>query len=111
MNMKENPYSKLLEITRKQNKQVENVLIAEVISSVPLTIAVGELQIDGDNIFIADYLLSGYNRDYSTNRLIPNGSDVGTLVYTDGVNVGDKLAIIPTADKQLYVVLARVRRL
>lgn len=112
--MKENPYSKLLEITQGPNKtkdKRDNVMIGEVISSSPLTIAVGDLQIDKDNILVADYLLNDYSRDYSTNRHIPNGSDAGTIVYTDGINIGDRLAMLQTADNQLYIIIARVRRL
>lgn len=109
--MKENPYSKLLEMTKGKQEKNANVLIGEVISSTPLTIAVGDLQIDQDNILVADFLLDGYSRDYSTDRYIPNGSSTGTMTYTDGINVGDRLAMLQTADKQLYIVLSRVRRL
>lgn len=107
--MKENPYSKLLEITKAQKETRDNVLIGEVISSAPLTISVGELQIDKDNILVADYLLNNYSRRYSTNRTIPNGSDIGTMTYTDGINVGDRLAMLQTADRQLYIIIARVK--
>ena len=111
--MKENPYSKLLEITKGKKKGIDrttdNVRIGEVISTSPLTITIGELPIDKDNILVADYLLSDYSRDYTTNRHIPNGSDSGTMVFTDSVNVGDRLAILQTADKQLYIIIARVR--
>ena len=110
MTMKENPYSRLLEITKEQSRSPQGVMIGEVVSTTPLTVSCGDLQIDADNIFIADYLLSGYNRDYSTNRLIPNGSDIGTMQYTDGLFVGDQLAMMPTADRQLYIITARVRR-
>lgn len=109
--MKENPYSKLLKITRKQGKPAAGIVVGEVVSANPLKISAGELEIDKDDVLIADYLLNDYSRTYSTDRLIPNGSDVGTMVYTDGLSIGDQLAMMPTSDKQLYIVLARVRRL
>lgn len=109
--MKENPYSKFLDLMNPGKPNGGNVVIGEVISSAPLTISIGELQIDGDNILISDHLLNGYQRSYSSDRVIPNGSSVGNITYTDGLNIGDRLAIIPTADKQLYIVLARVRGL
>lgn len=109
--MKENPYSKFLDMVKPGSVSGGNVVIGEVISSDPLTISIGELQIDGDNILISDHLLTGYQRSYSSDRVIPNGSSTGNITYTDGLDIGDRLAIIPTADKQLYIVTARVRRL
>ncbi|WP_158232834.1 DUF2577 family protein [Sporosarcina sp. P17b] len=111
--MKENPYSKLLEITKGKNKVIDratdNVRIGEVVSASPLKITIGDLPIDRDNVLVSDYLLEEYKRDYKTNRYIPNGSDSGTMVFTDGIKVGDQLAILQTADKQLYIIIARVR--
>lgn len=106
--MKVNPYSKLLEITKSQNKARDNVLIGEVVSSSPLTISAGELQIDKDNILVADYLQNNYSRKYSTDRTIPNVGSTGTMTYTDGVQVGDRLAMLQTADRQIYIIIARV---
>lgn len=107
--MKENPYSKLLEMTKGQKETRDNVMIGAVISSNPLIITSGELQIYNDDILIADYLVDGYKRDYRTNRHIPNGSDSGTMTYTEGINVGDQLAMLQTADRQLYIIIARVK--
>lgn len=108
--MKDNPYSRLLELTKNNNKQdKDNVMIGEAISINPFVVKVGDLQIDKDNIYIADYLLSGYSRNYSTDRVIPNGSSSGNIKYTDSISKGDKLAILQTGDNQLYIIIARVR--
>lgn len=106
--MKDNPYSKILELTESEQDK-DNVMIGEVVSASPLIVQIGDLQIDRDNILISDYLLSGHSRNYSTDRLIPNGSSSGNIRYTDTVKVGDKLAVLQTSDKQLYIIIARVK--
>lgn len=109
--VKENPYSKLIELMRPGNPATGGIVIGQVTSASPLTVTVGELPLDAEDLLIADHLLEGYQRAYSTNRLIPNGSNIGNFTFTDGLEVGDRLAMVPTADKQLYIVLARVRGL
>lgn len=111
MTMKENPYSKFLELTKQKNDTRSAVLIGEVISPTPLTVSIGDLQIDGDDILIADYLLIEHERSYSTDRSDPVWSDVGKMRYEDGLVAGDRLAILPTANGQLYIIVARVRGL
>jgi len=64
------------------------VQVGVVISSDPLTIKLGDLQIGKENLLVADYLLSGY--------------------LTDGLKAEDSVALIATLDQQTYIVLARV---
>lgn len=109
--MKENPYSKFLDMVKPDKVSGGSIVIGQVISTSPFTVSVGELQLDADNLLVSDHLLEGYQRSYSSDRLIPNGSAVGNITYTDGLNAGDRLAMIPTSDKQLYIALARVRGL
>lgn len=106
--MKDNPYSKILEVTENEPDK-NNVMIGEVISASPLVVQIGDLSIYREDMLIADYLLSGYSRNYSTDRLIPNGSSIGNIRYTDTINSGDKLAVLQTLDKQLYIIIARVK--
>lgn len=106
--MKDNPYSKILEVTESEPDK-NNVMIGEVISASPLVVQIGDLPIYREDMLIADYLLSGYSRNYSTDRLIPNGSSSGNIRYTDTINSGDKLAVLQTGDKQLYIIIARVK--
>lgn len=105
--MTSDPYSKLIQQMKKQGQSVNTpaIQIGQVISTYPLTIRIGDLQIDKDNILMADYLLSGYTR--KSNLTIGSG----TITFTDTLNNNDRLAILPTEDKQLYIVLARVVRI
>ena len=48
------------------------------------TLKLGDLQITKENLLFADYLL------------------------TNGLKVGDIVAVMPTADRQMYIVLCRV---
>lgn len=128
--MKENPYSKLIEQMQKQGSisNPPSMQIGEVISSNPLTIRIGDLQIDKDNILIADYLKE-YKRKIKIPEVVATGEtndvsvgDHGThkhnvtkvgineveITFLDTLKQGDKLAILPTSDRQTYIVLARV---
>ena len=106
--MKENPYSLILNTVKQDNNANNGVMIGNVISPNPLIIQIGDLQIDKDNILIADYLKVGYERNYSTNRSIVSGVDKGVMKYTDTLKVGDKLAILQTSNKQNYIIVSRL---
>ncbi len=104
--MKDNPYNKLIQQMKKQGKSVNtpSIQIGRVVSASPLMIQIGDLQIDRANILIADYLLNGYSRD----AVIDDMS--GTLKLGPSLKANDRLAILPTSDKQTYIVLAKVVR-
>lgn len=105
------------------------IAIGEVISSNPLVIRIGDLQIDKDNILITDYLLKDYKRKIKIPEATATGEtnnvsvgDHGThkhsvdnigineveITFLDTLKAGDRLAILPTSDKQNYIILARV---
>lgn len=129
--MKENPYSKMIEIMQKQGSTSNPpaIEIGEVISPNPLTVKIGDLQVDKDNILIADYLLKEYKRKIKVPKVTATGEtnsasvgDHGThkhsvdeigineveITFLDTFKQGDKLAIIPTSDRQTFIILARV---
>lgn len=123
--MKENPYSKMIEIMKNQGTKSNNPLIAIVIESPPnLVIKINDLQIDKVNILIADYLLSGYKRNIRIPEVSATGETNETNTHKHSINKiginnmettfldtlkkGDKLAVLPTDDKQTYIVLCRV---
>lgn len=63
--MKDNPYSALIKIMREQGAKYNppSIQIGQVISPPPnIIIKIGDLQVDKDNILIADYLLPNYKR-------------------------------------------------
>lgn len=129
--MKDNPYSKIIEQMKKQgaSSNPPSIEIGEVILPNPLTIKIGDLQIDKDNILIADYLLKDYRRKVKIPEVTATGEtnnvsvgDHGThkhsvdkigvneveITFLDTLKQGDKLAILSTGDGQTYIILARV---
>lgn len=60
-----NPFSSLIEIIREQGSFNNSpcVIIGEILSPPPnIAIKVGDIQLDKDNLYIADYLLQDYKR-------------------------------------------------
>lgn len=144
--MKENPYSKIIEIIKDKgaSKNPPSIQIAEVISPPPnLIIKIGDLQIDKDNILIADYLLKEHKRkitirgerikfrkDNPVGQTEVANSHSHPLSYVDVDNVPveidaktepsyiqtedtlkekELLAVLPVEDRQLYIILARLK--
>lgn len=132
--MKDNPYSTLIRIMREQGAKYNppSIQIGQVISPPPnIAIKIGDLQVDKDNILIADYLLSDYRRQIA----IPETTATGTMTteladspyvhahtitevgiqggiqFTDTLKQGDVVAVIPTEDRQTYIILAKLVRL
>lgn len=150
--MKDNPYSKMIEIMKNKGASFNppSIQIGEVIEPPPnLVVKVNDLQIDKDNILIADYLLEEHQRKITIkgeNIHFTQSTPVGT---TDSVNdggtgasshshdidnieintpvqigatnessyiqtedtlkKGDLLGVMPVEDRQLYIVIARLK--
>lgn len=87
MNQLDNPYSSLIEIFREQGAKYNapDLMIGEVLTEEPLTIKVGDIQLDKDNLYIADYLLKDYEREYiSESKInIQDGSASGSTSNTN----------------------------
>jgi len=113
-----NPYSELIGHMRTQGgkNNTPYVQVGIVISPDPLTIKLGDLQIGRANLLVADYLLPGYGRKYTTsgNVSMPalsintSNTQSGDLAFSDGLATDDIVALIPTLDEQTYIILARV---
>lgn len=124
--IKENPFSKIIEEMRKQGEKANppSVQIGQIISSQPLVIRIGDLQVDEDNILIADYLLKDYKKTASIKGVSLTGStstsknhkhnltslDINQSVinFSSNLNNGDNLAVLATSDKQTYIILAKL---
>ena len=86
MNQLDNPYSSLIELFREQGAKYNapDLMIGEILTVEPLTIKVGSIQLDKDNLYIADYLLKDYEREYiSESKInIEDGSITGKTSST-----------------------------
>ncbi|MFZ5987089.1 MAG: DUF2577 family protein [Bacillota bacterium] len=144
-----NPYTEMIGMMREHGSKYNppSIHLAEVLAPPPdLIIKLGDIQVDKNNILIADYLLSEYKRAYYANgRIIFNDGDCGGITkeacshphshlmstievdttdyhiegggesgddkylwFKDTLKKGDLLAVMPTCDMQVYIVLARV---
>lgn len=130
--MMQDPYVEMLSAMQRQGASMvpPGIKLAEVVSPPPnLVIKMGDLQIDKDNILIADYLLPGYGRAVTipltdsqsevtdtvvgdhgshTHDVTKIGVPAGTIQLTDTLKPGDIVAAMPTVDSQTYIILARV---
>jgi len=131
----QDPYVELLSAMQRQGKSVNppGIRLAEIVSPPPnIIIKMVDLQIDKDNILIADYLLPGYRRNITmpltdsqseetdtvvgdhgshTHDVTKIGVPAGTMQLTDTLKSGDTVAVMPTTDGQTYIILAKVVRL
>lgn len=89
--MKENPYSTLIQLMQEHGAKHNppSIQVGEIVSPPPnIIIKIGELQIDKDNILIA-------------NNLTP----------TDALKTGNIVAVMPAEDRQMYIILAKLVKL
>ncbi|HEX2924806.1 MAG TPA: DUF2577 family protein [Ruminiclostridium sp.] len=151
-----NPYTEMLSIMQEHGAKYNppSIQLAEVLVPPPnLIIKMGDVQIDKNNILIADYLLAEYKRAYlADGRIVFSDDSLGGetaknscqhphphsmksievdtydyhtagggregsgedkdkyLRFKDTLFKGDVLAVMPTYDMQMYIVLARVVR-
>lgn len=85
--MKDNPYSKMIEIIKDKGSAYNppSIEIGILISPSPnVVIKVNDLQLDRDNLLTSDIL------NFTT------------------LDIGSRYALIPVYDKQLYIILARL---
>lgn len=136
--MKNNPFTELIGFMQEEGKTFNppSILLGEVTEVkkdgagkvTDLKIKIGELEIDKDNLLVADYLLSGYERQYknptpakisaeamSTEGYNPHTHDItelqvsdGIMQYIDTLSRGNVLAILPTEDRQTFIVMCKV---
>jgi len=105
------PYSRFIKIMREQGSYYNPpaIQIGEIISPPPnLKIRVGDLQLDKDDVLIADYLLADYTREYQTSSDKISWSISNYIKWVDTLKQGDLVALLATADKQTYIVLCKV---
>ena len=145
-----NPYTEMLGLIQEHGAKYNppSIRLAEVLAPPPeLIIKLGDIQVDKNNILIADYLLADYKRAYFANgglvfkddklggetaqnacqhphphkmksievdthdyHIEGRVSEGSGLWFKDTLVKGDMLAVMPTYDMQLYIILARLVR-
>lgn len=93
MNNLDNPYSGIINIMREQGAKnnAPNIMLGRVVRNSPLLIQVGDIQLDKDNLYVADYLMPNYKRNLKTsfnlNLVIDSDTSEVTL---ESVSIGDQ---------------------
>lgn len=78
-----NPYNGILNIIKQQNNSSSSaVVIGKVVNTNPLSISIGELFLDSEDLMVNENI-KGFNRN-------------------------DTLAMVPTKNRQKYIVLCKV---
>lgn len=96
------PYIEFVKVIKEKGKsnKLPSVQIGTIINKD--TLKIGELQITRENLYIADYLRSGYKRNLELDGLTKE------YVNKDTLKPGDNVAVIPTEDRQIYIILCKV---
>lgn len=68
MNSLDNPYSGIISIMREQGAKNNppSIMLGKVVNINPLLVQVGDIQLDKDNLYVADYLMPNYKRNLKT---------------------------------------------
>lgn len=116
-----NPYADMIKMIKKHGAAYNPPAIAlgEVISSKPLTVTIGDLQLTEEDIYIADSLLNNYKRKIklptteatgttSKDSIETIGIESAEIDFTDGIEAGDTVAVMATEDRQMYIILCKV---
>lgn len=133
-----NPYTGLLNIMQEQGQRynTSSVCIGKVVKVQPLQIKTGELLLDQDDLLVSDLLTESYKRSahiVSSGELTSstqatsggtgdasfathnhkisasyNLSGTADIVFKTDLKSGDLLALMPTENRQTYIVLCKV---
>ena len=116
-----------------------SVCIGKIVKVQPLQIKTGELLLEQDDLFISDLLTSTYKRsahivssgELTSSTQVTSGgtgdasfathnhkisasynlNGTADIVFEDSLKKGDLLALIPTENRQTYIVLCKVVKL
>jgi len=91
----DSPYAKLLGMMRSEGgySNPPSIIIGTVVSDNPLIVDVGDLEVDKDNLYVADYLLKEHKREFKTDQMeitaqTVSGGGSHTHSYPDGTITG-----------------------
>lgn len=99
MNNLKNPYVAIINHMREQGSAYNpsSIELGIVIKVNPFTVQIGDLQLNKDNLLIADYLLENYSREIQVN------GTTNTYVTQDGFKKDDLLGLVQIGNKYLVI--------
>ena len=123
-------YAEMIGMMREQGKKDNPITLQLGVMQSSNSVKIDDLVLNSEDLYIADYLLSGYTRQIkipyvssvSVDTTQSNGfasednsdHDVRLtrqtqITYTDGLKRGDLVAVQKLSDTNKYVILARVK--
>ena len=123
-------YAEMIGMMREQGKKDNPITLQLGVMQSSNSVKIDDLVLNSEDLYIADYLLSGYTRQIkipyvssvSVDTTQSNGfvsednSDPDVrltrqtqITYTDGLKRGDLVAVQKLSDTNKYVILARVK--
>ncbi|WP_025435420.1 DUF2577 family protein [Peptoclostridium acidaminophilum] len=136
--MDKNPYSRLVALVREQSEKGNpppiRLGIISFASEQPFDIRVklDDIEVDKDNLLISEHLIQGYSKRLEKISVTSNTGTAtlklsepqtyevksvdidfandgsGEITYKTDLQQGDIVAVIPTHDRQTYIVLCKV---
>lgn len=74
------------------------------------SVKVGDLVLDAEDLYIADYLVAGYTRKLKTPYVsgITTNETQSQITFTSGLKKGDLVAVQQLQNTNMYVIIAKV---
>lgn len=107
--MADNPYVGLLGIMQEQGSKFNppSICLGEVVSPDPdLKIKTEDLLLDKEDFLISDMLIGSYERNVEL-----EGQGTLKMKFKTSLKAGDIVALMPTSNRQQYIVLCKVVKL
>lgn len=110
-------YAEMIRMMRAQGSKDNPVILQLGVMQSSNSVKVDDLMLNAEDLYIADYLISGYTRQikvpYVSDVRIVDHSPILTrqskITYTDGLKKGDLVAVQKLNATNKYVILARVK--
>ena len=108
-------YAQILEMMREQGKKDNPTTIQLGVMQSADSVKVDDLVLNAEDLYIADYLLSGFTGDLKVPYVseVTGGESVRVskqtqITYSSGLKKGDLVVVQKLANNDMYVILVRV---
>lgn len=106
---KDHYYAEMLNMMREQGSKDNPTTLQLGVMQSANSVKIDDLVLGAGDLYIADYLVSGYTRKIKTPYIsYADASKKEEITYTDGLKKGDLVAVQKLNNNNMYVILARV---
>ena len=106
-------FAEMLKMMREQGRKDNPVTLQIGVMRSANSVKIGDLVLTAEDLYIADYLVSGYTRNiqvpYVSGVTVDYHADTQSqLAFTEGLKKGDLVAVQKLQNTNKYVILAKV---